>query len=68
MHENGLTRFQSAHHDDKLPSREVIDRERSPFQRRHPRREGEDSLQWDAHQIRITPNRVICHGIAANPA
>ena len=27
MNENGLVRFQSAHDDDKLPGREIVDRE-----------------------------------------
>ena len=57
MDQNCLAGFEPAHHDEKLPSREIVDRDCSGFERGHARR----ALEY------LSPGTQIDVGIAAEP-
>src|SRR6516225_9879377 len=67
MDEDRLVRLEAAHDHDKLPSGEIIDRDRGCFQRRHAGRACENLLDRDAYSIGIAAKSGHRQNITASP-
>ena len=67
MDQNGLVGFQRAHHDEKLPSREIVDRNCSGFERGHSCRALEYLFARNADRIGVAAEPRQGKDVAANP-
>src|SRR6516162_5367389 len=67
MDEDRLARLEATHDHDKLPSGEIIDRDRGCFQRRHARGACENLLDRDAYSIGVAAKSGRRRNIAASP-